>query len=396
MKRWIYILLLLLPLVSAAQGDRELTPCTGYLASVDEATQKIVLSWHPSTDSAVAGYYVCTGTPCLDERTVHGSQDTTFVYDAHKATEPHTYCVWVFDSSGYVSSMTPPFGNMVLSASVPRCETAVDVSWTPYVGMPSGIPRYTLWVKLEPFDTDYDSYYYTSDPASLFRQIDFPESVTRIWLKVEAEGMGGYHSWSNVVMVERPTVDSADFIKISGLEYDSIATCVRIGCLLDSDFDADHYTVQRSIDGSPWRDHGTFRTRQAAYTYVDDDINPFDSLHCYRLVVLDACGMNPKDSPSECVVVPTPPTPAIVFPNAIVAGSDDNGTFRPKVQGLMGNLYELTVYNRQGLRVFYTADQDEGWTPSPDLPQGVYAYHLRCRFNTGDVKNYTGTVTLIK
>lgn len=393
MKRWIYILLLLLPSVVAAQ---EVSRCTGYLASVDEETQKIVLTWHPSTDSAVAGYNVCTGDPCLDERTINGSMDTTFVYDSHLATEAHTYCVWVFDSSGNVSPMTPPFGNMVLSATVPECETAVAVTWTPYIGMPSGDPRYTLWVKLEPFDTDYDSYYYTSDPTALSRDIEFPESVTRIWLKVEAEGTGGYHSWSNVVMVERPTVDSADFIEITGLEYDSITTSIRINCLLDNGFEADHYTVQRSIDGSPWRDRGTFRTRQATYTYVDSDINPYDSLHCYRLVVLDACGMNPKDSPSKCVVVPTPPPPAIAFPNAIVAGSNDNGTFLPKVQGLMGNLYELTIYNRQGLQVFRTEDQNEGWTPSDGIPQGVYAYHLRCRFNTGDIKNYTGTVTLIR
>ena len=393
MKRLIHTLLLLLPLAATAQ---DVALCSGWLASVDENTQQIVLSWHPSPDSSAWGYHICTGTPCIDYDTVYGRMDTSYVCADHSPLEQHTYGLFVFDSNFNPSALTPHFGNMVLTAEVPECETTVEASWTPYVGMPEGRPRYTLWVRLEPFDADYDQYYTTSDSTALSYTFEMPESVTRAWLKVTADGEGGLRSLSNVISVERRTVERASFIEISHVEYDSINTNVLIDCHLDNSFNADYYTVYRSIDGNPIHPIGTFSTPLESYRFTDRNINPFDSLHCYWVGVNDACGMNEKRSPVECVVVPNPPPPGTAFPNVIFAGDPNNSHFLPVMRGLMGNLYELTIYNRQGLQVYHTENQYEGWTPTADTPQGVYVYHLRCRFNTGDIKNYTGTVTLIK
>lgn len=393
MKRLAHILLLLLPLAATAQ-DVDL--CTGWLASVDENSQKIVLSWHASTDSAVWGYHICTGSPCIDYDSIYDRLDTTLVCDDHSPLEQHLYGLFVFDTNGRPSARTPLFGNIVLQAEVPECETTVSAEWTPYVGLPEGRPRYTLWVRLEPFDDDYDQYYTTSDSTALHYTFEMPESVTRAWLKVTADGEGGLQSLSNVVSVERRTVERASFIEISRVEYDSIHTSVLIDGHLDNSFAADHYTVYRSIDGSPIREIGTFSTDQAFYRFTDHNINPFDSLHCYWIGVNDACGMNERRSAVECVVIPDPPPPGSAFPNAIFAGDPDRGRFLPVMRGLMGDLYELTVYNRQGLQVFHTENPKEGWTPAADNPQGVYVYHLRCRFNTGDIKNFTGTIALIK
>ena len=95
-------------------------------------------------------------------------------------------------------------------------------------------------------------------------------------------------------------------------------------------------------------------------------------------------------------MVPEPPHPAIAIPNVIIAGDDVNGTFLPKIQGLKGDLYELYIYNRTGQLVYQTTDQEAGWTPPASAPQGAYAYLLRCRYNTNDIKTYSGTVTVIK
>lgn len=393
MRQCLYTMLLLLTAAAAAQ---DVARCTGWLASVDEATQQIVLTWHPSPDSNAWGYHICTGSPCLNYDTVFGRMDTTYVCADHDPLERHVYRLHVFDSNHNASALTPFFGNMVLTATVPECETEVYASWTPYTGMPTGQPRYTLWVRLEPFDEDYDQYYSTADSTALHRSIDISEGVTRVWMKVEAEGEGGYHSWSNVVQAERRTADRASFIEITDIAYDSIERVVSVGCLFDDTFIADHYTLYRSIDGSPMRKLADFSTRQSHYTYTDRNINVYDSLHCYQLGVKDACGMNEQYSHIQCVVVPTPPPPAAAFPNTILCGDPDNGCFRPVLRGLMGNLYELDIYNHMGLLVFSTEDPDEGWTPGGDTPQGVYVYHLRCRFNTGAIKSYTGSVTLIK
>ena len=57
--------LLALPLGARGQAA-DVTLCPGWLATVDESSQQIVLSWRPSPDSTVMGYHICTGTPCVD------------------------------------------------------------------------------------------------------------------------------------------------------------------------------------------------------------------------------------------------------------------------------------------------------------------------------------------
>lgn len=393
MKRYAHILLLLLPLGLAAQ---DVAPCSGWMATVDEASQQIVLSWHPSPDSTVWGYHICTGSPCLDYDTVFGRLDTTYRCIDHSPLTRHTYRLHVFDSNYNVSALTPHFGNMVLTANVPDCETTVTTAWTPYSAMPAGKPRYTLWVRLEPFDEEYDAYYTTSDSNALHYTFEVPEAVTRAWLKVTAEGTGNYRSLSNVVIVERRTIEQAAFVEISEVTYDSLLNTVSLDFHLDSTFQADHYTLYRSIDGSPWREILTFQTPFSTFRHTDFDINPYDSLHCYQLGVKDACGMNEKYSRTQCVVVPDPPPPAWAFPNIIVAGDSDNGCFLPAMRGMEGDLYELSIYNRFGQLVFRTDNPSSGWTPQASAPQGVYTYHLRCRFNTGAIKSFSGTFALIK
>lgn len=383
------LLMMLLPLLAAGQGT--IAPLSRWVATVDDSSQLITLRWHASEDSSIMGYHICTGTPCLNYDTVFGRLDTVYTCLDHSALEQHTYRMHVFDTAYNVSELTPTFGNMVLQAEVPECDTRVSAHWSPYVGIPSGIPYYTLQAMLEPFDSVFRNIYNTSDSTMLSHSFEMSEAVTRAWLRVRATGANGFISMSNTVMVERRTVDSANVVAISAVEYDSILQTIGLTFLTDTAFP---YTLYRSIDGSPWRPLATFAGTTTHYT--DSDIDVHDSLHCYQLGVLDACGMNEHYSPTMCVVVPTPPPPAIAIPNAIILGDERNGTFRPVVRGLLGDLYELEIYNRQGLLVYRSEQQQVGWTPEKGTPLGAYTYRLRCRFNTGDIKTYTGNVLLIK
>lgn len=387
-------LLLLLPLLAMAQNPVE--PCIRWLASVEEDSQQIRLSWNPSEDSSIMGYHICTGSPCLDYDTVFGRLDTIYFCSDHLSTEPHLYRLHVFDSARNVSALTPPFGNIVLQADVPQCSTTVIASWTPYSGMPGGLKGYKLMGLLTPFDTGFVVYHTTDSAGPLSYNFEIPESVTHASLKVLAFGYGTNPlvSVSNIVSVDRLTSDSADYVEISTVEYDSIRSCILLSFDIDPNFNADHYRLYRSVDGSPWTLVDTLPPLET--TYSDTRFNPYDSLHCYQIAVDDACGMNTKYSNTRCVVVPDPPPPSVYFPNAILAGDPLNGTFRPVIRGLQGTLYELYIYNRMGLLVFHTDDPTLGWTPLASSPQGVYTYRLRCRFNDNFIKSYVGTVLLIK
>ena len=380
------------------QAQDSVAPVTRWLATVDSATQKILLRWRPSDDPATMGYQICTGDSNRKYDSVIGRFDTSYLCADHSPLERNTYRLYVFDSAHRVSSMTPPFGNVVLEADVPDCGNTVNTRWSSYIGIPewqapNNTLHYTLQTRLEPFDTQFINRHTTNEGTPLEHTFDISESVTRVWLRVLIHRQDGFQSFSNTVMVERHTIDTASVVAISDIFYDSIHTAIDLTCEVDTAFE---YTLYRSVDGTPWRPVGTFHPRQSPFRYSDTGINPYDSLHCYQLEVKDACDMNPRYSNTAWVVVPDPPPPAIAIPNAIVAGDDRNGTFLPKIQGLKGDLYELFIYNRMGMLVYRTDDQEAGWTPGNNVPQGVYTYYLRCRYNTNDIKSYTGTIIVIK
>ena len=107
-----FIALCLLSLATVARA--QLPTPTAYLATVDSATQQLVLRWQASTDTTVAGYNICSGDTCRDYAIVLGRFDTTYVCTDHSPLETHIYSMHTFDTAGNASPLTPPFGNMVL------------------------------------------------------------------------------------------------------------------------------------------------------------------------------------------------------------------------------------------------------------------------------------------
>lgn len=399
MRRAMLIMLLFVaPITMAAQAIKgSVALCTEWVATVNDS-QQVVLRWSPSPDPQAAGYNICTGDTCRPYATLNNRTDTMLVCSDHSALERHLYGLIVFNNENEYSEMTPKFGNMVLDAEIPRCEAAVNTNWSPYLGMPSGMGRYTLLGRFEPYQDDFDELYSTDSTGSLSFSFEMPEWATRVHLKVRAVNKNHHIiSYSNTVSVERGTVDSAAFVRIDTVEADSVHSQVLVRMPIDTSFHDGHYTLWRSLNGRPWNPIVTFNTNSPTYTYIDNDINPYqDSLHCYQLSVVDGCGMNPRYSRSRCTIVPEPPEPACYIPNAVVAGDADNGIFLPVVIGPMGDLYELTIYNRQGMQVFHTTDPETGWRPDASTPQGAYTYSLHVRYIDNRIKTHTGTVMVLK
>lgn len=379
-------------LISSAQDTVPL--CSDWVATVDGETQQIVLRWRPSPGSTVMGYHICSGSPCVDYDTVFGRLDTTYICLDHSSLERHSYRLHVFDSAYNVSQLTPHFGNMVLSADIPDCQRIVDVVWTPYEGMPDGLGGYYLMAMIEPMDTDY--VLMAGFPANVPLQysFDIPDSATQVHLKVLAYNVGHtLVSQSNIVSAGRSTAHHANSNSISAICFDSVLCAVRLEMLVDPDF---CYTLWRSVDGSPWAVIDSICPDTPTATYIDRSINRFNSLHCYQLSVKDDCGMNEQFSDAVWITVPDLPPAGIAFPNIIVAGSEANGSFCPALSGIMGDIYELYIYSRNGLLVYSTNDPFAAWQPSKETPQGAYTYTLRVRFNDNKIHTYIGTFLLIR
>lgn len=376
------------------RAQEPVTLCQDWLATVDESSQNIVLRWRPSPDSNVMGYHICTGMPCVDYDTVFGRLDTTYICLDHSPLEQHTYRLHVFDSAYNVSQLTPSFGNIVLTAEVPECQPIVNVSWTHYEGMPGGMGLYKLMAMLEPFDTVFTQVGVFSANDSLQYFIDIPDNTTRVHVKVLAYNQQStLESQSNTVSVERRVARTACCNSISAISYDSVRRQIGLQLYVDTNFT---YTLWRSIDGSPWQVIDSIHPSQTECEYYDTDINRFDLLYCYQLSVADDCGLNEQFSRTVWINVPAPPQPSIYIPNVIVVGSENNDAFRPVTSGIMGDLYQLNIYNRSGLLVFSTEDPAAEWHPADNVQQGAYSYHLRIRFNDNKIHTYIGTIIIIR
>ncbi len=58
-------------------------------------------------------------------------------------------------------------------------------------------------------------------------------------------------------------------------------------------------------------------------------------------------------------------------------------------------LFELMIYDRWGRQLFRSQAQDQGWTGA-DVPQGIYAWHLRMQDTHGLLHERRGHVTLLR
>lgn len=94
----------------------------------------------------------------------------------------------------------------------------------------------------------------------------------------------------------------------------------------------------------------------------------------------------------------------VVFaPNAFTPDDDgDNDVWLPVIRGFDTGVYELSIFNRWGDRVFYSTDSNEPWTGN--IENGEYygtneVYNWRVKLkvdNSADEIYYTGSVVLIR
>ena len=91
---------------------------------------------------------------------------------------------------------------------------------------------------------------------------------------------------------------------------------------------------------------------------------------------------------------------AIFAPNVFTPQEAENNRFVIYTKGVIDG--ELTIYNREGLRVYHTTDLQQGWngnsTSGSLCPQGAYVWHLRYRAvdYPETYRTEVGTITLLK
>ncbi|MDG2164980.1 MAG: gliding motility-associated C-terminal domain-containing protein [Flavobacteriales bacterium] len=98
-----------------------------------------------------------------------------------------------------------------------------------------------------------------------------------------------------------------------------------------------------------------------------------------------------QDNPITCEV--------IVMPNVFTPNNDnENDLFIPITYDYIPNSV-LKIYNRWGVEVYYSQAIEKGWNGkhfSKKCPEGVYFWVVEFQTNTGNHKNISGSVNLLR
>jgi gliding motility-associated-like protein len=112
--------------------------------------------------------------------------------------------------------------------------------------------------------------------------------------------------------------------------------------------------------------------------------------YCIRLEVENNFGC--IDSTKDCILIK--PNFTIFIPNSFTPNKDGlNEVFIPLTQSV--KQYEMTIYNRWGLKVFTTNQLEIGWDGGTE-PQDAYNYVIELTNTSGEQKLYSGSVTLYR
>lgn len=127
--------------------------CTKQLASVNDTTQLISLTWAPNPDPDIMGYYLCSGFPCADYDTIWGNNNNHYICVTLPATQQYTFRLLAFDSCMQASPLTPPMGNIVLQLSADTLTRRISAQWNPYLNMPGDLLNYAFCTRSNFFDS---------------------------------------------------------------------------------------------------------------------------------------------------------------------------------------------------------------------------------------------------
>lgn len=386
--------------------DLPTTPCALRLCSVDTLTGQILLSWYPSPDPDVMGYFIVQGSPSRGLDTVWGRLNTSYLCSAD-LTGPfvesqYDFRILAFDSCYQASPLTPYYHNPVLQLTDPGCSRWLRCSWNEYTNMPGGVGQYRIHYRLPGHDADRIFAVAADSPRTFDTLIpDLSVTAVQIFLEVRdaADTLSAYSAVSTFLY---PAVATPQHLAITQGTYSDTEPSVRLTLALDSAYAGTEITLyrrkssERTLQPLALLPHDPGQTE---VVYIDRDIHRAEPYYVYQAEAADPCRLARVLSDTLRVDLPEVYDPAAYLPNAIIYAHPQLGALCPSILSPLADGYQMSIYNRFGERVFTTTSITDCWTGlSPagrPLPQGTYIYLITCRHADGSTRKYKGTVTLL-
>lgn len=391
------------------QDNVPTSPCSLRLCSVDTLLGRIRLSWYPSPDTDIMGYYICMGSPCRDYDTVWGRLNTSYLcrefLSPDSLVPEYSFRILAFDSCFQASPLTPYFHNPVLRLSADSCSRLLRFNWNRYVNMPDSLLRYTLRYRLNG-EPQWRCHHAAPDAPRQFDTLVADLSVSHIDACLSVHNLPDtLVAFSQLCSFDFPYGDTAAYLSISSVSYDEDLPAAYLSISIDPLYLGPFCHLYRAAgDDGPFiriADLPIDPIDPAPHlTYSDRSISRAAGSYRYFLAAPDGCAQRFTYSDTVSLLLPDVGIADAFFPNAIIFGDPRLGSFCPQYVSPLVAGYHLAIYDRRGERLFATDDLRACWDGTArsgqPLPQGTYIYHARCRHADGSERIYQGTVLLIK
>jgi gliding motility-associated-like protein len=159
----------------------------------------------------------------------------------------------------------------------------------------------------------------------------------------------------------------------------------------------DRYEVFREIDGSP-NPTGSLAQLGADEQDFQDDITELtggEGRFSYTIKAIEKGG-NSASSLSNTITIEM--ETQIFIPNAISL-SDDQPNFKPIIDFIDQNFYQLLIFNKWGQQIFESSSLEKGWDGTFEgdrVPGDTYVYLIKFRNSQGETIEKRGTVTVVR
>ena len=389
------------------QDNVPTAPCSLRVCNVENTLGNICLSWYPSPDTDIMGYYICMGDPCLYYDTVWGRLNTSYICREqidYLNNDVYSFRILAFDSCFQASPLTPYYHNLRLEVMAEPCSRQLHCSWNRYINMPDSVGTYSLYYRLQD-DDNWCSHFVGPDGPFTFDTLIPDLAIGHLSAYIVATSTtDSLSAFSLIHDFYFDYGDTADYLRITDLRYDASQPSVTLTLEIDPDFSGRQCYLYRATGTSDNFNQIAELTRSATspeqfLTYTDLDINRSAGRYVYRIGTPDICGQWIKYSDTAQLLLPEVSPPDAYFPNAIRYGDPDNGRFCPHYLSPLADGYTLDIYNRFGTHLFHTDNLNDCWDGNDiqgrPLPQGVYVYHVHCRHADGSERLYTGTILLL-
>lgn len=260
--------------------------------SVDNATQKPTLRWSPSQDPDIMGYFICSGSPCLELDTLwDGAANSYTVYD-YPPTEAHTYRLYAFDSCYTASPLTDAATNIVLQASMTDCSKEITLSWNPYENLPGGTSRHEVQMSVNGGSFNIAA---IVDANGSEATLTPPINAITVSIRIRAVSNSDVESFSNTIVSTLSTSDTSAYLTIHSVSVNEDES-IAIRCSVDPEYiPVEGYTLYRKVGQEGYRSLAQIPYRaDGKLSYIDRTVKPTEAIYTYRLGSLDGCGINEK------------------------------------------------------------------------------------------------------